>query len=201
MRRAGWLIFAGVAAICFAGTVIGGAWMLGIALSDGTPFAVLTVAIQTALMVVFWRWIGLGAWLRANPPLGEDGLPVRTLEPVGPWGVVGRLLLSLLAVGAIVVSVWGAVDDQNINERADRVRADAERAAKGAGLTVADVERASVAVPLYDDLLRVDDAVVTKVSVTKDGAAILLRLDESPPCVVVTIDRRELIRSRVTNDC
>lgn len=216
-RRFGWIAFAVVALVAFVTSAIGGAFTIGIQLVDGSPFSILMAAGTTILWLVFWRWIGLGAWLRAHPPLGEDGLPVRTLEPIGPWGIVGQVLLSLMVIGFTTLMVWGTVAEQRSNQRAERVRVDAERIARSADLTVADVNAASLAYSTwawsaadaadpgaspFDELLTVPDAYVTDASVTDDGAAILIRPDgEGPPCVVVTIDNDELIRSRLTDDC
>lgn len=216
MRRFGWMAFATFALVAFVTSAVGGAWTVGIQLSDGSPFSTLMALGTTILWLVFWRWIGLGAWLRAHPPLGDDGLPVRTMEPVGPWGIVGRVLLSLMVIAFVTVTVWGAVDDQRANERAERVRVDAERIARIDKLTVADVKAADVTYGIWSwsadsndpgpsplaELLTVPDAHVVDVSVTAEGAAVLIHPDGgTPPCVVVTVDESDLIRSRLTDDC
>ncbi|MEO6989767.1 MAG: hypothetical protein ABI239_14105 [Aquihabitans sp.] len=215
-RRIGWLAFAVFALLGFVGSAIGGAWTIGIELADGSPFTILMAAGTTIAWLFFWRWVGLGAWLRAHPPLGEDGLPVRALEPVGPWGIVGRVMLSLMVIGFVTLTVWGAVDNQRVNERAEQIRVKAERIARSNELTVADVQTAEKAYGIwswsagskapgpnpYDELLTVSDAQVVDVSVTSDGAAVLIHPDGgTPPCVVVTVDEDELIRSRLTEDC
>ena len=216
-RRIGWIAFAVLALVAFVGSAIGGAFTIGVALADGSPFDVLKAAGPTVIWLIFWRWIGLGAWLRAHPPLGEDGLPVRTLEPMGPWGIVGQVLLSLMVVGFVTLTVWGTVVDQRDSERAEQVRSDAERIARNDELTVARVKAADLAYPNwawtaadaadpgpspYDDLLTVPDAHVVDAAVTDQGAAILIRPDGSGPrCVVVTIDNSDLIGSRLTDDC
>lgn len=215
-RRIGWVAFAVLALVGFVASAIGGAFTIGIELANGSPFTTLTAAGTTLLWLVFWRWVGLGAWLRAHPPLGDDGLPIRTLDPVGPWGVVGRVLLSLLVVGFVTVTVWGAVSNRRSNDRAERVRVAAERVARSDELTVAEVKAASTAQLTWawdadqsdaglsplDQLLTVPDARVIDASVTDEGAAVLLRPNgDGPPCVVVTVDNDDLIRSRLTNDC
>lgn len=216
-RRAGWTAFAVVALIAFVASAIGGAWTIGIALADGSVFSTLVAAGTTVLWLVFWRWIGLGAWLRAHPPLGDDGLPVRTLEPIGPWGIVGRVLLSLMVIGFVALTVWSTVSEQRREDRAEQVRSDAERIARVDELTVADVEAAEAAYANWtwavgegvdagpsplDVLLTVPGAQVLDTSVTVEGAAVLLRPDdEGPPCVVVTVDNAGVIRSRLTDDC
>lgn len=216
-RRIGWIAFAVFALVGFVGSAIGGAWTIGIELADGSPFTTLMAAATTIVWLAFWRWIGLGAWLRAHPPLGDDGLPVRTMEPVGPWGIVGRVLLSLMVIGFVTTTVWGAVVENRTTERAEQTRVKAERAARSNELTVADAKAASLAYSTwawsaadavdpgpspFDDLLTVPNAHVVDVSVTKDGAAILVHPDSgTPPCVVVTVDDSDIIRSRLSQDC
>jgi hypothetical protein len=106
-----------------------------------------------------------------------------------------------------------ATEAREATRAAEQVRDRAERQANERNLTVADVERARVDAVAwvatgegpdpYTDLLDVPGASVDDVSVDEDGdrAAILLRLPDSPPCVVVDIDADDLVSTRITSSC
>ena len=215
-RRWGWLALATVGALFFLASAIGGAWALGLALRDGDVARALLGAGPVVLTLVFWRWITLGAWLRATPPLDPDtGKPIARAEPAGPWGVVGRILLVLLVAGFTGALVWGPTVDRRTTNAAEGVRSQAERSVRADGTTVADVDRIRTARSVwasgagtvaaepdpFDELAQVPGAELVDVSVQGRQAALLFEPDDSPPCVVVTIDGDDLVRSRLTATC
>lgn len=213
VSRWGWVALAAFAGLQFLITALAGAWTIGLAVRDGGRWEVLLALVPVAFGLLFWRWIALGAWLRANPPIDPDsGQPVHEPEEVGPWGVVGRVLLGLMVVGFVALAVLAATVDRQATDEAEQVRDRAERVARRKGLTVADVAdavddrtiwafRPQGSPDPFEELLAVPGALVVDASTSGDGAAILLEPEDSPPCVVVTIDRNELIRSRLTGDC
>ena len=212
-RRWGWMALAALSALFLVGTALVGAWTIGIAIRDGGRWGVLTALVPVALGLLFWRWIALGAWLRANPPIDpETGEPVREPEEVGPWGVVGRVLLGIMVLALVGIGVWAATAGRQATDRAETVRDQAERIARRRSLTVADVADAQDAriawasspdgeADPYQALLPGTEATVIRVSVSDEGAAILIEPDRAPPCVVVTVDRNDLIRSRLSDAC
>lgn len=205
-------MLAGIGALLFVLTALGVSWQVGTSIGDGRLGAAAGAVGVGALTLLFWWWIALGAWSRFRPPTDPaTGLPIRDEEPVGPWGVVGRVLVVLLVGTFVAGGLWLAVGARRATQAADRVRERAEREANRRELTVADVEqaRADAAVWVasgegpdpYQELLSVPGASVADVSVDGDRAAILLRLPESPPCVVVDIDADDLIATRLTSSC
>jgi len=215
-RRWGWLVLATVGALFFLASAIGGAWALGLALRDGDVARALLGAGPVVLTLVFWRWITLGAWLRANPPLDPDtGKPIARAEPAGPWGVVGRILLVLIVAGFTGALVWGPTVDRRTTNAAEGVRSQAERSVRADGTTVADVDRIDTARTIwangagtvaagpdpFDELAQVPGAELVDLSVQDGQAALLFEPDDNPPCVVVTIDGDDLVRSRLTATC
>jgi len=212
-RRWGWLALAGVAGSLFVVTAVGGAWFAGVALSDGRVLGALGSIVTIGFGLLFWKWITQGAWHRANPPVdpvtGRPGVPS---EPIGPWGVVGRVLMVLI-VGTIVVGgVWSVVAERRSTDAAEGIRDQAERTVRRRGITPRRVEQARVdhaawaigpsgTSDPYDELLTVAGADVLDVSVRDGGAAILLRPDAGPPCVVVSIDGNAVVRSRLLDRC
>lgn len=215
-RRWGWLALAAIGSLLFVTTALGGAWVAGLTLTDGPVLDALGGLVSVGVGLLFWKWITLGAWYRANPPVDpETGLPTGRPEPIGPWGVVGRVLMVLLVGSIVVGGIWFATLDRRATAAAEKVRDQAERTVRRKGLTVEQVSTArdehwawawqsdgtaDNADP-YDALLTVAGADLVDVSVGEGEATILLHPDESPPCVVVTIDGNDLVRSRLTPDC
>lgn len=211
-RRFGWAVLAGLGAALFALTAIGVSWQVGASIGDGDLGAAASAVGVGALTLLFWWWITLGAWRRFRPPLDPaTGLPVHEEQPVGPWGVVGRVLVVVLVAGFVAGGLWLAVEARQATRAAEAVRDRAEREANRRDLTVADVARARAdglvwaadgeGPDPYQELLPVEGAVVADVSVDGDRAAVLLRLPDSPPCVVVDIDADDLISTRLTSSC
>ena len=212
-RRLGWAILAGIGATFLVLTAVGYTWQVADALADGRGGAALETAGLGVLVVVFWRWITLGAWLRYRPPLDpETGEPVRVAEEIGPWGIVGRVLLMVLVVGFMAVGLVLAFTSDGSVREARKVADRAEYAAREQELTVADLKAVDVdhqawAIEAdgqpdpYRKLLHVRGASVAAVSVTDDQGSVLLRLPGSPPCVVIDVDRHDIISSRLTSDC
>lgn len=214
LRRWGWYGLAAVGGVAFVGTAIGGAWGLGLALRDGELGGAVLGAGPVVLGLVFWRWISLGAWLRARPPLDpETGQPVHPAEPIGPWGIVGQILLVLIVGGFTVLAVYAATLDREATDAADGVRGRAERIVRSNGIGVAEVEQARIERTTwagddgtdrpdpFDRLAVVPGADLIDVSVRDGQAALLFSPDDAPPCVVVTVDADGLVRSRLTSDC
>lgn len=211
-RRWGWLALAGVAGLLFVTTAVGGAWIVGLALADGEVLNAVGGIVPIGFGLVFWRWIALGGWYRANPPVDpETGRPTGRPEAVGPWGVVGRVLMVLIVGTLVIGGIWFTTLDRRTTAAAEEVRDEAERTARRRGLTTEQAATAredhqlwtsgSAGTDPYDDLLSVPGAEVVDVSVRDGEAAILLRPDDSPPCVVVTVDGSDLVRSRLSSDC
>ena len=212
-RRLGWAILAGIGAFFLVVTAVGYTLQAALELADGRGGAALETVGLGVLVVVFWRWIMLGAWLRYRPPLDpETGQPVRVAEQIGPWGVVGRVLLMVIVVGFMAIGVAVALSSDRSTKEAEKVQDRAEFAARDLDLTVADLRAANVdhqawAINAdgqpdpYRALIHVKGATVIDVAVVDDHGSILLRLPNSPPCVVVDIDRHELISSRLINNC
>jgi hypothetical protein len=207
-------VLAGIGALSFVLTALGVSWQVGTSIGDrqlGSAAGALGVG---ALTLLFWWWITLGSWTRFRPPADpETGLPIRHEEPVGPWGVVGRVLVVVLVATFVAGGLWLASEARTATRAAEQVRDRAERLANERNLTVADVEQARADALVwtldptgpdpYDELLDVPGASVDDVSVDDDGdrAAVLLRLPSSPPCVVVDIDADDLVSTRITNSC
>jgi hypothetical protein len=212
MRRTGWLALTGVGAAFFALTALGGTYAVGLALADGAWLDALGGGGFTVLTLVFWKWITLGAWIRANPPDPEDPAAADrpAPEPIGPWGIVGQVLMVLVVAGFVAVVVAATVSDRSATDAAEEVRDDALRAARRAQLSVEAVEqarsadasppeqRAGAAVA---DLLDVPDARVVDSSVDDGRAALLIRPDAGAPCVVVSVDANGILSSALTDDC
>lgn len=216
MRRGiGWWALAAVSGVILTLTVVGGAVALVAEFMDGDAGGALSVLGAVGVSVLFWRWILLGAWLRIRPPEGVD--PTEA-DPVGPWGVVGRVMLGVLVIGFAGVSIWATVTTNEAVARAEEARDAGVRIARERKLTAADVARVQSMVSavswdapegssgseldeLYDGLLEVPGAEVVAISADGDQASILLRVDGSPPCAVVDIVRGDLIRGRLTDDC
>ncbi|MEZ5178734.1 MAG: hypothetical protein R2746_10765 [Acidimicrobiales bacterium] len=211
-RRVGWAALAGLAGLLFGLTAIGVSWSAGTSIAHHDPLGAAEAAGLGALTLVFWWWIALGAWNRYRPPIDPaTGRPKRAEEPVGPWGIVGRVLVVVLVLAFVGGGGWLAWEARQATRAAEDVRHRAEREASRRQLTVADVDRARAAELTwagdqegpdpYDQLLEVEGAYVSDVSVDGNRAAILLRLPDSPPCVVVDIDADDLISTRLSNAC
>jgi hypothetical protein len=210
MRHTGWAALAVVGALLFVATALGGTYAFGLALVDGAVLDAVGTALTIGLSLVFWKWITLGAWVRAQPP-DADQAAEPAAEPIGPWGMVGRVLMIGL-VGVLVAGVlWGNVVDRSSTNAAQEVRSEAEREARRVDLTVGQVEQARALddASTGDDraptsvagLLDVPGARVVDTSVDEGRAALLLRPDTSPPCVVVSVDANGIIASRITTAC
>lgn len=201
-----------VSALCFVVTAVGGSVAFALAVADGRPGGAFEALALTALGLVFWRWIALGAQDRTRPD--PDAAPA---EPIGPWGVVGRLMLMVLVIGVLAAGAWGLASQRRIDRATDRVRAQAESLALDRGLTAARIDAAARAhrrwlatasdaelargdSPLQR-LLPVTGAEVVAASVRDGQGALLLRLPESPPCVVLVVDRNDDVGTRLTGDC
>lgn len=212
MQRIGWWVLAVVSAVFLALTLAGAGFVIVRRLVDLDVVGAGWAAVSLGAGVLFWRWILLGAWLRLRPPEGVDP---STVDPVGPWGVVGRVMIAALVVGFLGVVVWIAVVGSAATDRAEEVRDTAVRIARDRGMTVADVAAAQNAYVLetsngegdveagdaYADLFDIPGARVVAVAVNGDEASILLRTEKSPPCAVVDIVRNDLIRGRITDKC
>lgn len=208
----GWAVLAGIGGLLFVLTALGVSWQVGTSIGDDRPGSAASAAGVGALTLLFWWWITLGSWNRFRPPTDPDtGLPLREEEPVGPWGVVGRVLVVVLVGTFVAGGLWLASEARDATRAAEAVRDRAEREANRRDLTVADVEQARAdgltwaadgeGPDPYQELLSVPGASVADVSVDGARAAILLRLPESPPCVVVDIDADDLISTRITSSC
>ncbi len=204
-------MLAGVGALLFTLTALGVSWQVGTSIGDGKLGSAAGTLGVGALTLLFWWWITLGAWTRFRPPTDPaTGLPIRDEEPVGPWGVVGRVLVVVLVGTFVAGGLWLAVGARRATQAAERVRERAEREANARNLTVADVEQAQrdrtvwswgeSGTDPYDELLEVEGARVWEVAVEDGEAQILLRLDHVP-CVIVEIDRDDLIRTHTTMRC
>jgi hypothetical protein len=198
-----------LSALMFVATAIGGTLLLGISVGDGEAWPAVRALLSGIAGLAFWRWVGLGAWQRSQPPGPDDPDPGARM---GPWGVVGVVLTVLVLGGLGAGIVWAGVVDWRTSRAAEEVREDADLEARRNGLTVErvlDAEQDRQAW-LFDqrgpdpylDLLDVSGAEVVDTSVDPRGrAAILLRLPGSPPCVVVLVDRNDHVTSEVTSRC
>ena len=217
-RRSGWLLLAVVSAALALLTLVGGLWSAGAAIAYGSVIGAIGPLAGTAFSVLFWRWIGLGAWERAHPQVDpETGRPLPPGEEVGPWGWVGRAMLALILIAFIGGGTWATIagrhDDQRRADLQDRV----ERTAKRSGLTIDRIDAAVLAHKSWlltaddgatgvgpdplDALLRVPGTTVEDASAEADRAAILVRPDEGPPCIVVDLDVNDLVSTRQTSRC
>ena len=212
MQRIVWWLLVVVSATFLALTLVGAGFAVVGRMLDLDVLGAGWAFVALVTGVLFWRWILLGAWLRLRPPEGVDPSVV---DPVGPWGVVGRVMIAALVVGFLGVVVWVAVVGSAATDRAEEVRDAAVRIARDRGMTVADVTAAQNAYVLeassgdvdedasdvYADLFDIPGARVVAVAVNGDEASILLRTEKSPPCAVVDIVRNDLIRGRITDKC
>lgn len=205
-------MLAGLGALLFSLTALGISWQVGTSIRDGQPGSAASALGVGALTLLFWWWITLGSWNRYRPPTDPStGLPLRDEEPVGPWGVVGRVLVVVLVGTFVAGGLWLAVEARQATSAAEDVRARAEREANRRNLTVADVQQAqrdhqvwswdaASGTDPYVELLDVPGARVWDVTVENGRALVLLRLDRVP-CVIVEIDRDDLIRTHTTTRC
>lgn len=216
LRRSGWLALAGVAVLVGVASAAGLAWQLFVAVRDGKPAAVVLASVVGAMVLGFWALIGLGAWYRANPPIDDEtGEPVARPE-VGPWGRVGRVLTVAVLAGLVAVGIWATTAGRRSDQAAQRVRVRADRTARQAGITVDKVSQARSAFLTWsttqdpdrptgpsplDQLLPVPGAEVVDAAVDPSHAALLLRPDEGPPCVVVDVDEADVVTTRLTRRC
>ncbi len=202
-------MLAGASGLLLVTTVLFTTWQVGLAVSDRSLGDGASALAFGGLQATLWKWIGLGAWERARPRVDPDtGEPLPPSEPIGPWGWVGRGLLALLAVVVLGFGAWITVEGRDEAAATERLRGDAERAARRADLTVGDVA-ASLA-PGLDHLARleelerrldVDDATVVDASAADGRAAILLRPDGGGSCVALDLDRNDLASTRVVSSC
>jgi hypothetical protein len=200
--RFGWSALLVVAALLAVLSALGGGFTAVRALVDGDVGLALSTAAGAGLGVVFWRWIALGALLRLRPPEGVD--PAEA-DPVGPWGIVGRVLLGLMVVGFVGTTVWIGLVSGPTRERAEKARDEAVRLAEDRDLTAADVRAAITAAGMdvadYADLLPLTEGTIVGLAADGDRASILIRVDGSPPCAAVDITHDDIIRGRLTDRC
>ena len=189
-----------LAVLSAAGAVVGAI----VAASERDLGRILLALVTGLLVATFWRWICLGAWYRAEGRIETT--------PVGPWGVVGRVLTVLVLGGLVVAVVWAAVATQEDEDRAARTRDQAEQAAERSNLTLTDVQRVVAArrdvtapergIPELEALLDVPDAEIVDAVVEGDQGSILVMPDgQLSRCVVVTVDGAGVIDARVTSTC
>lgn len=202
MRRSGWWVLVAVAGTLAVSSALGGGYAVIQALSHRDLGLALSTAGGAGLGVVFWRWIALGALLRVRPPEGVD--PAEA-DPVGPWGVVGRVLLGLMVIGFVGTTVWIGLVSGPTKERAEKARDEAVRLAQDRGLTAADVELALATIGIDggadDRLLPLTEGTIASLAADGERASILIRVDGSPPCAVVDITHGDIIRGRLTDRC
>lgn len=203
-RRSGWAAFSvlswALAVLSAVGAVVGAI----VAAGHRDVGAILLTLVGGALVATFWRWMALGAWARA------DGRVETT--PVGPWGVVGRVLMLLIVVGLVGAVIWAEVSTRKDDDRANRTRDRSEQAAEDQHLTVADVQSALAArshAPVggpesrsIERLLDISGARVVDASVEGDHASLLIWPDDRlTKCVVLTVDGAGVIDGRTTDRC
>lgn len=211
MRRIGWLLLAGLGGLLFALTAVGTAWRVGTALSDSNVGGALSAGMFGGLTLVFWWWITLGSWARYRPPINPATGEPEPLEPIGPWGVVGRILMVAVVLGVVVGGFVLYRMDRQATERADAVRSRAVAHARRTGITFDQVVEARDRGVLWatdgegpapiDQLLGVDGATIATYRVDDDHATVWLRPDGGAPCAVVIIDDHDLITSAVSSRC
>ena len=201
---------AAVSGLFIVAAIVGGVVAVVVSISRRDTWAVVSSVVTATFGVLFWRWILLGAWLRVWPPEGVDPSEV---DPVGPWGIVGRVLLALMVVFGVGLALWAMVVNSNAQEDAEKARDAAVRMAKDRRLTVDEVGRARSDFLRwswdedprepnpYEKLLPLTEGEVADVAVEGDRASILIRLHDSPPCAVVDITHGDIIRGRITDRC
>lgn len=212
--KIGWTVLAIIGGLSFAATAIGGSVALGLAISDGKLGSSFNALIGTGMVLTFWWWITLGAWARAHP---DPDAVVDPAEQIGPWGVVGRALMMALVIVLTAVTIASYVETRSAESSAEGLRQRAEDVAISREVTAAQVaeakdeqrswiwsaserELATGQGPL-GDLLPISDAEIVDASIRDGDAAVLIRSDDSPPCVVLLITASGLISSRTTADC
>lgn len=211
-------MLAGASGLLLVTTVLVTTWQVGLAVADRDAGETITAIAFGGMQALFWKWIGLGAWERARPAIDpETGEPLPPSEPIGPWGWVGRGLLAVLVIGFVGIGAWATLDAREQDVAVDRVRDDADRAARRADLTVADVvavvgpdvdsatgldrlERLE-RLERLDQLLGVEGAAVIDASAGDGRAAVLLEPTRGAPCVVLEIDRNDLASTRLVSSC
>lgn len=215
-RRTGWLALGAVAAGFVVLTSAAMAWQLWVAVRDGKPGDVILAAALGAATLLFWAWIALGSWHGAYPPVDPETGRAVVPAPVGPWGWVGRFLVVAMVAGFAVVAVWADRAGRQRDASVERVRRAADRIARQRDLTVTQVSQARTAFDSWavttgassdqrpnplDQLLPVPGASVQDAVVEDGHAAVLVRPDEAPPCVVVDIDEANLVTTRISSRC
>lgn len=203
-----------IGGVLFAATAIGGSVALGLSVADGHLGSALANLVVTGMVLLFWWWIALGAWARAHPDPNAVADPT---DQVGPWGVVGRALLMVLVIVLTVVTVASYVQTRGAESSADALRHRAEDVAISREVTAAQVADAKDAQTAWlwsaseedvaadrgplQELLPISDATVVDASMRDGDAAVLIRSDDSPPCVVLVITASGLISTRTTSSC
>lgn len=214
-RRTGWLALAALAALFFLATAAGVVWQLFDAVRGGKPVIVVVAAALGAAVLCFWAWIALGARARSRPRVDpETGEPL-PVQAIGAWGWVGRGLTFAVLGGFVTVGVWAGVAGRRDDTATERVRQRADRTANDAGLTVAKVRAARQSYDAWllqehggnpgpsplDRLLPVSGAEVVDAAVDPGHAAMLIRPDQGPPCVVVDVDATDQVTTRISRRC
>ena len=215
-RRSGWWALAAVAVIFFLATGVGLVLTLFVSVRDGRPVTVIVAAALGGATMTFWAWIALGARARTRPQIDPDTGEAIVAEPVGPWGWVGRVLTAVVLGSFVVVIVWAGVAGRGSDAEARRVRTRAAAAASRADLTLTKVRDGRVAFQAWlasqdqpgdpgpnplDELLPVSGARVVDAAVDPGHAALLIRPDGGPPCVVVDIDAVDRVTTRLSARC
>lgn len=210
--RIGWWALAALSAVLLMASVAAGLILAYTAFGDeglvGVPFRVGLAAMGAG----FWWWILSSIRRRLRARDGDDVAEVADVDPIGPWGVVGRVLLGMMLAGFLALFVWVDLVGSRAVERAEAARDEALRLAQDRDLTVADVESARVAELAwavgggegpdpYQQLLPLTEGSVSDVAVDGDRASILIRTDDSPPCAAIDITHGDIIRGRLTDRC
>ncbi len=213
MQRAGWWSLLAIALTAAALNIV----LLGTrtveAITDGSAGDALGSLPILVLAGLFWRWVIRDVWERARPRVDPETGATKTSEEVGPWGVVGRVLIALMVLGGSLLA-WGASELEQDLRPARRAAERAEVQARRSDLTYDQVAKmvgshrtgddptgSDGASKELDELLGLDDARVVDVAVGDAGVAIFVRPAGSPACGVLVIDRDDLRSTRTSSTC
>lgn len=209
--RSGWWAVLVATALVAAGTV---AALVAGGLTDGGGPGVLRSLPFLVVALLFWRWVLRDVWERARPRTDPTtGGAVPTSEQVGPWGVVGRVMIASIVVAGSLL-VWAGATWERDAAGAVRAAEQAEVRARRLGLTydevaaLVDAHRTAedatgsrAAAAELDDRLAVPDARVVDVAVGGAGVAIFLLPSGGEPCGVLVIDTDDLRSTRTAQAC